>query len=137
MRALRPLVLIGIGGLLYVLVELAFRGRSHWTMFCIGGLCFWLIGLINEVLPWEMPFWKQCIIGAVIVTVVEFLAGCIINLLLGWDVWDYSNMPFNVLGQICLPFSLLWILLSAVAIVLDDHLRYWIYGEEKPHYKLT
>nr|DAW41353.1 MAG TPA: Putative ABC-transporter type IV [Bacteriophage sp.] len=137
MRALRPLVLIGIGGLLYVLVELAFRGRSHWTMFLVGGLCFWLIGLINEVLPWEMPLWKQCIIGAVIVTAMEFLAGCVINLWLGWDVWDYSNMPFNVLGQICLPFSLLWILLSAVAIVLDDHLRYWIYGEEKPHYTWT
>ena len=137
MKALRPLVLIGIGGLMYVLIELAFRGRSHWTMFLVGGLCFWLIGLINEVLPWEMPFWKQCIIGAVIVTVVEFLAGCIINLLLGWDVWDYSSMPFNILGQICLPFSLLWILLSAVAIVIDDHLRCWIYGEEKPHYKLT
>lgn len=137
MRALRPLVLIGIGGLLYVLVELAFRGRSHWTMFLVGGLCFWLIGLINEVLPWEMPLWKQCIIGAVIVTAIEFLAGCFINLWLGWDVWDYSNMPFNVLGQICLPFSLLWILLSAVAIVLDDHLRYWIYGEEKPHYTWT
>lgn len=137
MKALRPLVLIGIGGLLYVLIELAFRGRSHWTMFIVGGLCFWLIGLINEVIPWEMSFWKQCIIGAVIVTAVEFLAGCIINLGLGWNVWDYSNMPFNVFGQICLPFSMLWILISAVAIVLDDHLRYWIYGEEKPHYKLT
>lgn len=137
MRALRSLLLIGIGGLLYVLVELAFRGRSHWTMFLVGGLCFWLIGLINEVLPWEMPLWKQCIIGAVIVTAIEFLAGCFINLWLGWDVWDYSNMPFNVLGQICLPFSLLWILLSAVAIVLDDHLRYWMYGEEKPHYTWT
>lgn len=137
MRALRPLLLIGIGGLLYVLVELAFRGRSHWTMFLVGGLCFWLIGLINEVLTWEMPLWKQCIIGAVIVTAMEFLAGCIINLWLGWDVWDYSNMPFNVLGQICLPFSLLWVLASAVAIVLDDHLRYWMYGEEKPHYTWT
>lgn len=137
MRALRPLLLIGIGGLLYVLVELAFRGRSHWTMFLVGGLCFWLIGLINEVLTWEMPLWKQCIIGAVIVTAMEFLAGCVINLWLGWDVWDYSNMPFNVLGQICLPFSLLWVLASAVAIVLDDHLRYWMYGEEKPHYTWT
>lgn len=137
MKAIRPLILIGIGGLIYVLIELAFRSRSHWTMFIVGGLCFWLIGLINEVIPWEMSFWKQCIIGAVIVTAVEFLAGCIINLGLGWNVWDYSNMPFNVFGQICLPFSLLWILLSAVAIVLDDHLRYWIYGEEKPHYKLT
>lgn len=136
MKALRPLVLIGIGGLVYIMIELAFRGRSHWTMFIVGGLCFWMIGLINEIIPWEMPIWKQCIIGAVIVTTVELLSGCIINLGLGWNVWDYSNMPLNFLGQVCLPFSLLWVLISAVAIVLDDYLRYWIYGEEKPHYKL-
>lgn len=136
MRGLRPLVLIGVGGLIYVLIELAFRGRSHWTMFVVGGLCFWLIGLINEIIPWEMPLWKQCIIGAVIVTTVEFLSGCIINLWLGWNIWDYSDMPFNLFGQICLPFSIAWVGLSAVAIVIDDYLRYWIYGEEKPHYKL-
>ena len=28
------------GGVLYVLIELAWRGRSHWTMFVLGGLCF-------------------------------------------------------------------------------------------------
>ena len=134
MRALRPLVLIGIGGLIYAMIELVFRGRTHWTMFIVGGLCFWLIGLVNEVIPWEVAFWKQCLLGSLIVTVVEFFSGCIINLGLGWNVWDYSNLPLNLLGQICLPFSLLWILISAVAVVLDDYLRYWLYGEEKPHY---
>lgn len=103
MRAVRPLVLCSIGGLLYVLCELVFRGRSHWTMFVVGGLCFWLIGLINEVIPWNMPVWLQCIIGAVIITTVEFIAGCIINIWLGWQVWDYSGLPFNILGQVCLP----------------------------------
>lgn len=134
MRALRPLVLIGIGGLIYAMIELVFRGRTHWTMLIVGGLCFWLIGLVNEVIPWEVVFWKQCLLGSLIVTVVEFFFGCIINLGLGWNVWDYSNLPLNLLGQICLPFSLLWILISAVAVVLDDYLRYWLYGEEKPHY---
>lgn len=134
MRALRPLVLIGIGGLIYAMIELVFRGRTHWTMLIVGGLCFWLIGLVNEVIPWEVAFWKQCLLGSLIVTVVEFFSGCIINLGLGWNVWDYSNLPLNLLGQICLPFSLLWILISAVAVVLDDYLRYWLYGEEKPHY---
>ena len=135
MRALRPLVLIGIGGMLYVLIEILFRGHSHWTMFCVGGLCFWLIGLINEMIPWEMPLWKQCIIGATIVTAVEFLSGCVINLWLGWNIWDYSDMPFNLIGQICLPFSIAWVGLALVAIILDDYLRYWLFGEEKPHYK--
>ncbi|WP_270496903.1 putative ABC transporter permease [Eisenbergiella porci] len=134
MRVVRPLVLWGIGGLLYVLCELVFRGRSHWTMFIVGGLCFWLIGLINEVIPWEMPIWQQCIIGSVIITAVEFAAGCIINIGLGWQVWDYSGLPFNILGQVCLPFTVLWAVLSAAGIVLDDYLRFWLFGEEAPHY---
>lgn len=83
-----------------------------------------------------MPLWEQCIFGSFIITAVEFLSGCVINLWLGWDVWDYSNLPFNVLGQVCLPFMALWVFLSAVGIVLDDYLRYWLFGEEKPHYKL-
>lgn len=53
---------------------------------------------------------------------------------LGLGIWDYSNMPFNILGQICLPFSLLWVVLSACAIVIDDYERYWFFGEEKPYY---
>ena len=130
-----PLVLWGIGGLLYVLCELVFRGRSHWTMFIVGGLCFWLIGLINEVIPWDMPIWQQCIIGALIITAVEFVAGCIINIGLGWQVWDYSGLPFNILGQICLPFTVLWSFLAAAGIILDDYLRYWLFGEDRPHYK--
>lgn len=134
MRVVRPLVLWGIGGLLYVLCELVFRGRSHWTMFIVGGLCFWLIGLINEVIPWDMPVWQQCIIGAVIITTVEFIAGCIINIWLGWQVWDYTGIPFNLLGQICLPFTLLWVVMAAPGIVLDDYLRYRLFGEDKPHY---
>ena len=136
MRVVRPLVLWGIGGMLYVLCELAFRGRSHWTMFIVGGLCFWLIGLTNEVIPWEMPIWQQCIIGAIIITAVEFIAGCIINIGLGWQVWDYSGLPFNIMGQVCLPFAVLWVVVAAVGIVLDDYLRYWIYRQEKPLYKL-
>ena len=81
-----------------------------------------------------MPFVQQMMIGAVIITAVEFLSGCIINLWLGWNVWDYSGMPFNILGQICIQFTFLWFFISAVGIVLDDYLRHWWFGEEKPHY---
>ena len=71
-----------------------------------------------------------------VVTGIEFVSGCIVNLWLGWNVWDYSHMPFNLLGQICLPFSLLWVLVSGIAVILDDYLRYWLFREEKPHYRL-
>lgn len=133
MRIIRPLILIGIGGLMYMGIEMLFRGHTHWTMFVVGGICFYLVGLINEIIPWETPILKQCLIGAFIITAVEFISGCIINLLLKWNVWDYSDMPLNIMGQICLPFSAAWFLISAVAIVADDYLRYAM-GEEKPYY---
>lgn len=132
---LKAIILMAAGGMLYALFEIGFRGYTHWTMIIVGGLCFYLIGLINEIIPWRMKIWKQCLIGSLVVTTVEFVSGCIINLWLGWGVWDYSDMPFNILGQVCLPFSALWVLLSALAIILDDYLRYWLYHEEKPHYR--
>ncbi|MDD3403375.1 MAG: hypothetical protein PHQ72_08480 [Hespellia sp.] len=137
MRCLRPLALFGVGGLFYIVIEIMWRGYTHWTMFIVGGLCFWIIGLVNEfVLTRGMPLVKQMLIGSVVITVVEFIAGCIINLWLGWNVWDYSNMPFNILGQVCLPFMILWFFLSALGIILDDYLRWLLWEEEKPHYRL-
>jgi uncharacterized membrane protein len=103
-------------------------------MVIVGGLCFYLIGLINEVVPWDMLFQYQCIIGGMAITFVEFVSGVIINIFLKWNVWNYSNMPLNFLGQICLPFTIAWCFLSAIAIVLDDYLRYFLFGEEKPRY---
>lgn len=132
---LKAIILMAVGGMLYALFEIGFRGYTHWTMIIVGGLCFYLIGLINEIIPAQKKIWKQCLIGSLVVTAVEFVSGCIINLWLGWGVWDYSDMPFNILGQVCLPFSALWVLLSALAIILDDYLRYWLYHEEKPHYR--
>ena len=67
------LFLFDVGGLLYVLIELIWRGHSHWTMFILGGLCFIYLGLINEVLPWEMPLWKQILIGAAILLVFKVI----------------------------------------------------------------
>lgn len=134
MKVLKQIILFGVGGLLYLLCELMWRGYSHWTMFLVGGICFIMIGLINEVLPLDMTLVHQMAIGAVIITTVEFVSGCIINLWIGWNVWDYSGLPFNILGQVCLPFSFLWFLISAIGIVIDDYLRYWWFGEEKPHY---
>ena len=129
-------LLFVFGGLMYMGVEILFRGYTHFSMFFVGGLCFVLVGGINEKLPWDMAFVSQMMIASFLVTVVEFIAGVILNLLLGLGVWDYSSLPYNLLGQISLIFSVGWFFLSAIGILLDDWLRYLIYGEERPHYKI-
>ncbi len=123
-----------IGGTLYLLIELiSRRGDTHWTMGIVGGICFVLIGMLNEFLP-KSPFWLQALFGGVIVTIVELISGILINLVFQLDVWDYSNEAYQILGQVCLPFSMLWCILSGFAIILDGYLRYWLFGEDKPHY---
>ncbi len=108
-----------IGGILYMAVELLWRGHTHWTIGVLGGVCFAAIGLIDETWP-DMPVSNQAIFGALIVTAAELIVGLIVNVWLGWGVWDYSTMPLNVMGQICLPYTLLWVLLSAVAIAVEN-----------------
>ena len=135
-RLIQFLTLFIIGGSVYVMIELAFRGRSHWTMFLLGGLCFYLIGLINEFYPWDMPLISQMFISSIIITTLEFIFGVILNIWLKLGIWDYSNIPYNLCGQICLLFSILWFLLSSVAIILDDFVRWKLFGEEKPRYHI-
>lgn len=130
------LFLLFVGGMAYCLVEIAYRGRTHWSMFLVGGIAFIICGLMNEVMEWDTPLWKQMLACAAIITVIEFASGIVLNVWLNLGVWDYSNVPGNICGQICPIFSVFWFLLSAIAIVLDDVLRWKIFGEEKPRYRL-
>jgi hypothetical protein len=134
---LKLLVLAVIGGAIYVGIEMLWRGHSHPSMFILGGLCFVSIGLINELFPWELGIVWQALIGGTMVTCLEFITGVIVNIWLKLGVWDYSGLPLNILGQVCLSFYFAWVGLSVVAIVFDDYLRYWFFGEEKPHYKIV
>lgn len=133
-NAIKMVVLLLIGGTTYYCTEILWRGYSHVSMFVLGGLCFVLLGLINEFIPWDMGLLWQSLIGALIVTLLELVTGLIVNVHLGLNVWDYSNLPLNFMGQISVVYTLLWIPLSCAAIVLDDYIRYLFFNEEKPHY---
>ena len=133
---LKYLFLFIIGGVVYYSMEMLFRGYSHYSMAILGGICFIACGLLNELLSWDTSLLLQGLIGSGIITVLEFLTGVLVNIVLHLNVWDYSNMPLNVLGQICLPFSLLWVIIAIGAIILDDYIRYCFFDEEKPRYKL-
>lgn len=110
-------------GFTYTNIELVFRGRTHVSMLVVGGLCGALVGLINEKYP-KMKMWKQCAIGTGIIISLEFLSGYILNIVLKLQVWDYSALRFNFMGQISLLFAVLWFFLCIPVIWLDDYLRY-------------
>lgn len=131
----KEIFLFLVGGSIYYLIEVLARGWSHWSMYLLGGLCFIVIGLLNEFYKWETLFQTQCVIGAAVITVLEFLTGLLVNKHLGWEVWDYSDRAFNFMGQICLRNSIYWIFLSGVAIVLDDLIRWGLFKEQKPIYR--
>lgn len=128
--------LFSLGGMTYNLIEIGYRGWTHWTMFFLGGMCFVSLGLLNEVIPWEMPLWQQVFAGACIITILEFVTGCIVNVWFEWNVWNYADMPGNILGQICPQFFVLWLLVALSAIVTDDWIRHWMFDEEQPHYRI-
>ncbi len=132
---LKYLTLFLIGGIAYYFIEVAYRGYSHFSMIIVGGLCFILIGSINEFSNKEIPLLLQMLISVLLVDLVELISGIIINKILLLNVWDYSQLKFNFLGQISLNSSIAWFFLSIFAIYIDDLLRYVIYKEEKPKYK--
>lgn len=115
-------VIFLIFGSLYCLIEILFRGYTYPSMLIVGGVCGLLVGLINEYTP-KMNLILQMLLGTVIVTFIEFVAGYILNIILELNIWDYSNLPYNLMGQICLQFSFCWFILSYFVIKLDDFLR--------------
>jgi uncharacterized membrane protein len=90
-----------LGGAIYYLAEVLFRGYSHWSMFLLGGFVFIFAGLQNEVTDWDEPFWKQLMKVWCFTLASEFIVGCWVNLIFKWNVWDYSNLPGNLFGQVC------------------------------------
>ena len=111
-----------IGATLYSTIEVAFRGYTHWTMTLTGGVIFTLIYLMNKYIKTKSLI-IRCLISCLIITVIEFLVGIIVNIIFKMDVWDYSNQPFNLLGQICPVFSAAWFIISIPACLLASFIR--------------
>ena len=116
-----------IGAIAYMFIEVLWRGYTHWTMGAIGGICFTLIYLIELRLK-RAHIFKRAFLSALCITSVEFLSGLIINRVLNLNVWDYSNMKFNLMGQISLVYSVLWYFLCIPALLLSKLLRHRVFG---------
>ena len=116
------LIFLVVGGVGYTVIELIWRGKSHWTMALAGGVCFLCFSEIAKALC-DKPLILKAALASLIVTAVELGFGLVVNKLFKRNVWDYSDKRFNFLGQICPLYSLLWIGLSALCLPLADYMN--------------
>ena len=108
-----------LGAVGYAAIEIIWRGRTHWSMMIAGGLCFILFSMVAEMLNGKSLLVKAAVC-AVGVTAIEFIFGVVFNIWLKMGVWDYSNVPFNIMGQICPMFSILWVGVAIAFLPLAD-----------------
>ncbi|MDD5889629.1 MAG: hypothetical protein PUC69_03315 [Ruminococcus sp.] len=101
------MVVFLIGGVTYAMIEIMWRGNTHWTMVLLGGLCFLTLYKLFGYMS-NYSLMEKCVLGAIVITALEFVVGCIVNLIFHMNVWNYSRMPLNLSGQICILYSTLW-----------------------------
>ena len=133
-KVLKILAIWFLMGMVYFVIEGIWRipkgGYANISMLAVGGLCGLLIGSINQIPKfYNMSVWRQSIIGTAVVLIIEYISGYILNIKMGLDIWDYSDMVLNVNGQICLEFALIWFLLMPAAVWLEDFIRFKFWGE--------
>ncbi|MGI5958897.1 MAG: putative ABC transporter permease [Massiliimalia sp.] len=125
------LTIFSIGAISYSLIELIWRHYTHWSMGLTGGACFLILyDLYRHFSGWSL--WKKCAAGSAVITSMEFLVGLVVNVWQKWDVWDYSQVPFNLMGQICLPYSFLWFLLSLPIVWVSGKINQLLVHPKKP-----
>lgn len=134
----KNIILFTVGFCLYITIEVLFRGYSFPLMGVCAGLVIVLLDKINDYISWDIDILVQCTLGMLMVTIMELIIGTIFldtNLLP--VMWDYSNLPLNFRGIICIPFMALWMVLSFIAILVADSINYYVFDEEPaPYYKL-
>ena len=117
MKIWKKALLFYIGGMVYMALELLWRGKTWGSMFLAGGICFLLIGQLGQVRP-RLPLLPRAVAGAGIVTMVELGFGLLVNR--DYTVWDYRNQAANLWGQICPGYGLLWVPVSLAAMLLYE-----------------
>ena len=110
-----PSIMFSIGSVGYGLLEVVWRGKTHPSMLIAGGISFCSLAVISNGMK-DMHFLYKCLFGSAVITSVELIFGCVCNLWLHMNVWDYSYIPFNLEGQICLLYTVLWAIVCVAAI---------------------
>ncbi len=118
MKIWKNSILFYLGGMAYCGLELLWRGRTHGSMFLLGGACFVMLGKVGRL---RLPLPLRAVLGGLLITAGELAVGLMVNT--QFQVWDYRHRPLNFLGQICPLFSLFWVLLSPIGWLLYGQIQ--------------
>jgi len=131
----RMVVMFLIGFCSYITIEVLYRGFSYPLMGCMGGIVFILIDQINEIYSWDIELLWQSVLGGIYATALEFVFGLVDRYVLYQHMWDYSHEFGNVLGIICVKFSIYWCFLALLAVFVADFVNYCMYRHSQiPYY---
>lgn len=133
----KNILLFIVGFMSYITIEVLFRGYSFPIMGICGGIAIVLLDKINNKISWDIDILIQGFLGSLLITFFELVIGEIAKHTSLPQMWDYSNIPLNFDGVICLPFTLIWLVLSIFAIFIADAINYYVFEELPiPYYKL-
>lgn len=76
----------------------------------IGGLLLTLLLFRDQ----EAPIWKVFLKSFFWLSLAEYIMSLGMEIVFGHVAWDYTNMPLNINGRICLLYSLFWGLLGVL-----------------------
>lgn len=135
---LKNYILFIIGFFSYSAIEVGYRGYTFFLSGVMGGIAVIIIDKFNDYISWDLDFVLQCMLGSIVITLLEFIFGILDCHIFHLNMWDYSMLPFNYKGIICLPFFIIWIFLSGLVIVSADWINYYLLKEQetKPYYVL-
>lgn len=138
MKINKSILLFLVGYCTYISIEVTYRNISYPIMGICGGLAILLLDKINDNISWNIDLCLQGLCGSALITFFELIIGEIaLHTSLLPIMWDYSNVPLNFDGVICLPFSIAWFFLSILAIFLADAINYYVLDKPQvPYYNL-
>ena len=80
--------------------------------FLCGPLCpiygFGAVIVVSCLTPVTENTAVLFIASALLTSILEFITGFVLERVFHAKWWDYSDVPFNIMGYVCLKFSLLW-----------------------------
>ena len=128
---MKSLTMWSVGAFTYGLIEISMRGYTHISMGVLGGICLIIIDIICEKADKIRYMYMKMLICAVIITALEFVTGIIVNVWLELEVWDYSELPLDICGQVCPLYFGIWYILSFFGVAMSLIVRQLIFKEEK------